>query len=204
MKGPLITVVIATLAATPAGLHAPDADPPPITISGTSTVRPWECRVLAYRMSVRPDSSYAQRVMNRKDALDSLDLTIPVDSIDCGIGVMNEHLRNALRVDEHGTITFHLGSYDLGRASPGVDARADGWLTIDGTTRPIALDAHLTLAPDGKLEARGEYTVDMKDYGVKPPKLMFGMLKVGKDVKVAFDVNVDETASGVATRTDDN
>ncbi len=205
----LTTLMLAGVAILPAGLEAqqaPSQGAPevPLTISGTSTVRPWECRVPKYRMTVQPASDYAQPVLDGQSAIKGMSLTIDVNSIDCGIGKMNEHLRKALKADKYGEITFDLGLYDLSSTSTGVDARAKGRLTIDDTTQPVTLDVHLAPGRNGTLRARGQYTLNMKDYGVKPPKLMLGMLKVGKDVKIAFDVNVDETTQVVAARTASN
>lgn len=204
MNKPLTIFLLVALAGLPAGLRAQQAQSrPPLTISGTSTVRPWECRVPTYRMTLEPTSGYEQPVLDGTKAIQSLQLTIDVDSIDCGIGKMNEHLRKALRADKYGQIEFDLRLYDLSAASEGIDATAEGQLTIDATSRPVTLQIHLTPGKDGTLQARGQYTLDMKDYGVKPPKLMFGMLKVGKDVKVAFNVSVDQTTPVVASRTSD-
>ncbi len=204
MNEHLTALLLIALAASPAGLRAQDTgSQPPLTISGTSTVRSWKCRVPSYRMTLQPASGYEQPVLDGTKAIQSLDLTIDVDSINCGIGEMNKHLREALEAEKYGQITFNLGLYNLSPASTGVDAQAKGRLTIDATSRPVTLQVHLTRGKDGTLRAAGAYTLDMKDYGVKPPKLMFGMLKVGKDVKVAFDVNVDQTTPLVASRGDD-
>ncbi len=208
MRKLLTTLLLGAMAAIPAGLHAQEGQSgnsqAPLMISGTSTVRPWQCRVPKYQMTVQPASDYAQPVLDGQPAIKSLTLKINVNSIDCGIGKMNEHLRKALKADKYGEITFNLGLYNLTTAGKAVDAKAKGQLTIDATSQPVTLDVHLTPGKDGTLQAQGQYTLNMKDYGVKPPKLMLGMLKVHKDVKVAFDVSVDPTAPVVASRSDNH
>jgi polyisoprenoid-binding protein YceI len=181
--------VIGCLAALPAAVSHSPHHSPPLTISGTSTVRSWECGVPTYRLSVWPDSGYAGAVLDQDKALDSLRLSVPVDSIDCGIGTMNSHMREALQAQKYPSITFRLHSYDLEPASPGVEANMKGSLTIDDATKPVSLDVHLTPNGKGGLDAKGRYSLNMEDYGVKPPSLFFGTLTVGKTVTVAFDVN---------------
>jgi hypothetical protein len=38
------------------------------------------------------------------------------------------------------------------------------------------------------LHVSGVYELRMTDYGLKPPSLMFGRIKVGETVKVGFDL----------------
>jgi hypothetical protein len=38
------------------------------------------------------------------------------------------------------------------------------------------------------LHITGSYDLDMTEYGLKPPTLMFGRIKVGKTVKVNYDL----------------
>jgi len=40
----------------------------------------------------------------------------------------------------------------------------------------------------GMIHITGSYDLDMTEYGLKPPTLMFGRIKVGKTVKVNYDL----------------
>ena len=40
----------------------------------------------------------------------------------------------------------------------------------------------------GKLRVTGTYTVDMREYGLKPPSLMMGTMKVDPAIAVSFDL----------------
>jgi polyisoprenoid-binding protein YceI len=101
---------------------------------------------------------------------------------------MNEHMLNALRAKEHPTIRFQMGGYEAGAVKDGqVPLRIRGELTLAGTTRPIDLDGLATPTADGGLRVRGRYSLRMTDWGVRPPTLMLGTMKVGESVVIRFD-----------------
>lgn len=185
---------LATLAvlllATVAGVEA--QGPGSLTITGTSTVRDWQCAVADYRISVRPAAGLAGTVLEGREAVETLTFVAAVDSIDCGIGKMNEHLRKALKSEEFPGIRFDLGLYDVTPGDAAITVRAEGTLTIAGVTRPVELQAEAR--GDGEaLRVTGMKLINMEDYGVKPPSLMLGTLKVDKQVHVEFDVPVRNT-----------
>ena len=98
---------------------------------------------------------------------------------------MNKHLRKALKEKDHPEITFQTDKYTL--ENGGGEVKALGELTIAGVTKPIELDAQLTPLPEGGVRVVGKVDIEMKDYSVKPPSLLFGTLKVANDVSVKFD-----------------
>jgi polyisoprenoid-binding protein YceI len=110
-------------------------------------------------------------------------VTVPVAAIACDTPLMNDHLRETLNAAAHADIVYELTDYTM----TGPDtAHATGTLTVNGVTKPMALDVKLASSPQG-VRATGETTIDMTQYGVTPPAVFDGMLKVGKDVRVKFD-----------------
>jgi polyisoprenoid-binding protein YceI len=97
---------------------------------------------------------------------------------------MNKHMRNALKEKEFPQIHFQTDKYELEKN--GGEAKALGELTIAGVTKPIELDATLTPV-EGGVRATGKVDLQMKDFGVKPPSLLFGTLKVANEISVKFD-----------------
>jgi polyisoprenoid-binding protein YceI len=63
-------------------------------------------------------------------------LRIPVAGLDCGIGMMNRHLRHALHADRHPDIQFTLAEYELVPGDSGWTVRMDGRLSVAGVERP--------------------------------------------------------------------
>ena len=101
---------------------------------------------------------------------------------------MNDHMRKALQADEHPVIAYRHRAHEI---VPGADGSARvkiaGLLTIVGQEREITMEAEATLAEDGALRLQGSHELDMTEWGVKPPRLMLGTLKVHDDVTIYFD-----------------
>lgn len=179
-------------------------DPAPtLTIDGTSTVRSWTCEAESFAVVPNPPTGFEAAVLNGERGLETVTLTFPVKTIECGNGKMNDHLRNALGAEKHPEIRYRLSRYDIESAASGVVVQADGELMIAGTARPITMAVTVTQDATGAIRVRGQQEVNMTDYGVKPPKLMLGTLKVGDTVTVKFDVPLRPQQVKVAVRGED-
>ena len=158
-------------------------------INGTSTVRAFECSATAFQTRVESNTADAvSAVLAGTKAVQTAELTVPAASLDCKNGTMNEHMRKALKAKENPTITFRISSYDLTKVGDGVNGTARGELTLGGVTKPIAVTAHATPEPGGILRLTGSQDIKMTEFGLKPPTLMLGTLKVNELVKVSFDL----------------
>jgi polyisoprenoid-binding protein YceI len=159
-----------------------------IWVSGTSTVRSWECKATAFDATVESTASgAASAVLAGEKAVGAVSVTIPAAKLDCSNGKMNEHMQNALKVRDNPTIAFRLSSYELARGADGMQVRMNGSLTLGGVQKPVTLTALATEGAKGTLHVAGTYELRMTDYGLKPPSLMLGTMKVGDQVKVGFD-----------------
>lgn len=188
-------VVMGMAAAT--GLSA-QAEPSTLTIDGTSTVRSWTCEANSFTVVPNPPSGFEDGVMQGQESLESVTLTFPVTEIDCGNGKMDDHLRNALKAKDHPRIQYSLSTYDIATAATGVTVKATGDLMIAGAVRPITMDVSVTRDASGAVRVQGKQDVKMTEFGVTPPKLMLGTLKVGDEVTVTFDVTLRASQVGVA------
>jgi polyisoprenoid-binding protein YceI len=158
-------------------------------INGTSTVRAFQCSATSFETRVEsnvPDGVSA--VLAGTKAVTTAQLTVPAASMDCNNGTMNEHMRKALKADKNPTITFRITNYDVAKASEGVDGTAQGELTLGGVTKTITVKAHAVSQPGGVLRLTGSQDIRMTQFGLKPPTLMLGTLKVDELVKVSFDL----------------
>jgi hypothetical protein len=62
-----------------------------------------------------------------------------------------------------------------------------GTLKLGATERPITVAAQGKQDGDG-LRVSGIHELNMKEFGLKPPTLMMGTMKVNEKVKVGFDL----------------
>ncbi len=117
-------------------------------------------------------------------------LKLLVASFDCENGMMNEQLRSALKMREHPEIVLRMKALQLGaRKGDGVEVLAKAELTLSGQTRSIVVDGVAKETPQGVV-LLGEHRLKMTDYGVEPPSLLFGTLKVKEEVTVGFELSI--------------
>jgi polyisoprenoid-binding protein YceI len=126
--------------------------------------------------------------MRGAKAVTSASIAVPATQLDCGNGTMNEHMRKALKVKEHPTIEFRIASYTLTKVADGMQAVLTGTLTLGGVARPVTIQALGKDEGDGTLRVTGTHEIRMTEYGLKPPTLMLGTLKVNERVTVGFDL----------------
>ena len=109
-------------------------------------------------------------------------LTVPVADFECPDEEMTEHLLEAMKPAEFAEITFRLESYE-----PSSDgAESSGTLTIQAVTKPVLFPIALTPSGAGTAIA-GELRLDMTDYGVEPPVVLLGLLRVRPDIRIEFE-----------------
>jgi polyisoprenoid-binding protein YceI len=94
---------------------------------------------------------------------------------------MIEHLLEALRVDEFAEITFRLEGYE----ASGQGAVTTGALTMLDATRAVSFPLSLTPSGSG-VQIAGEVSLDMTDYGVEPPVVMLGLMRVRPQIRIQF------------------
>jgi polyisoprenoid-binding protein YceI len=157
-------------------------------IDGTSSIRSFSCKAgeVSAVVEATGPNAISQLLTGDKD-VKTVHVTVPAEGLDCGNGTMNEHMRKAIKLSEHKSIEFRLADYDIARNADGVSGTINGTLLLGGVTKPITLKAE-GKPEGGMLHVTGSYDLDMTEYGVKPPTVMFGRIKVGKTVKVNYDL----------------
>lgn len=159
----------------------------PLTIDGTATiVGKWLCGGNA-SVQTKPSSSL-DPVPGLGVGVQTVVVTASIPEIDCGDSGMNKHLRKALKDKKHPEIRYQALSYTL--IDNGTAVQTSGELTIAGRTRPVEVGAKLIALPEGGTRVVGNVQINMRDYGVKPPSVFFGALRVADMVTVRFDTTV--------------
>lgn len=171
--------VLPLLSGSPAAAQTSRVD---FTVSGTSTVRGWTCTVSG-TARVTPGSSTP--APGFAAGVQAAALTVPVGGFECPDETMTEHLLDAMKPDEFAEITFRLDGYEA--AGGGAEAR--GALTIQGVSRPVSFPVALTPSAAG-VEVAGELRLDMTEYGVEPPVVLLGLLRVAPEIRIQFEGRV--------------
>ncbi|HEX6373038.1 MAG TPA: YceI family protein, partial [Longimicrobium sp.] len=140
-----------------------------VWVSGTSTVRSYRCESTQLSGTAQADGTELSQV-----AQSSGEITIPVASLDCRNGTMNGHMRNALKAAQNHTIRFRATSVAV---TPQGAVRMTGPLTIAGQSREVTING-TAARQSGKLRVTGSKQINMTEYGVTPPRLMAGTMRV--------------------------
>ena len=158
-------------------------------VAGTSTVRSFQCQAGAFDAKVESGGADAvAAVLAGQKAVSTVEVTVPAEKLDCRNGTMNEHLRKAIKAKEFPTVVFRASSYDLARVSDSVAVTLNGSLTLGGVEKPITVKAFAKSGDNGTLIVSGTREVRMTEFGLKPPTLMLGTMKVDEKITVGFDV----------------
>lgn len=127
---------------------------------------------------------------------------IPIDSIDTGIPMRDEHLQGSrwLNAEEHPDLVFVLeGAENIDRADMDAPEGVDVWnveltgtMSFRGMTHDFRTDARITTmkespvtqrrAPGDLLIIRSEFPIDLRKYGLNDPGMSAG--KVAETVEV--------------------
>jgi len=160
-----------------------------VKIQGTSTLHGWQAsaRAITVTASIKPGGSGLLDEVSKK-GLASLDLVLGVDSLKSTESKsMDKNMRHDMDSDKFPEIRFSMKSYKL----KGLNVTAQGDLSIHGTTKPVTLTG-LLASKAGGLLVTGNYPLLMSAYGIKPPVMMFGTVKVADPVKIVFSFLLSE------------
>jgi polyisoprenoid-binding protein YceI len=111
------------------------------------------------------------------------ELRLRVDELRGDVPHLDRELRNRMDSDRYPTVTAVLTEVRAGAAG---GYRMSGDLTLHGRTKHVSGDATLTFEPDGSVILRGTLHLDMRDFGLVPPRLL--VLRVHPDIEVRLGV----------------
>jgi polyisoprenoid-binding protein YceI len=145
-----------------------------MTVSGTSTLHDWESDVEELSATCTIEG----------DEMQSTSFSAEVKSIKSGTDSMDENTYEALEADDHGQITFK--SKTIKRS--GNNLVVSGVLTIAGSSQNITMNLIMEKWKANSMTVSGDYTLKMTDYGIQPPKAMWGTIKTGDEVTIKFEI----------------
>ena len=127
------------------------------------------------------DSSRVVGMFDESNLANSrFEVTIPVRTIDTGIGARDKHLKKEkyFHIDKYPQITFK----STGFAKTAVGYQITGMLTMKATTKEVTINFLVYDLGNGEKSLRGRFNLDRRDYGVGK-----GHLILGDQVKISID-----------------
>jgi polyisoprenoid-binding protein YceI len=135
----------------------------------------------------------------RAGAVIGLAVVVPVAELVSTEPDLDANLRKALHAEQHPDIRYDMFEYEV-RPAKTSGARLAialaGRLTIAGVARESEVLAEAFATPLG-LRFAGSLDLLMSEFGIKPPRLMLGALKVADRVTVRFDLDLRASAPQV-------
>lgn len=172
----VLCVGLVATQAQSAAAQQPNVD---FNVSGTSTVRGWTCSVRGV-MTVTPGTgSSLPPAPGFANGVQAASLTVPVKAFKCPNDEMTQHLMETMKPEKFPEIVYKLEKYMM----TGALAQTTGTLTIQGSTQPIVLPLTLKASDQG-VQIDGNTRLDMTKFGVDPPVVMLGLLKVGPEIRI--------------------
>lgn len=200
MKGPTRILALAVAAAATFAMGAAFAAPPTplvlgpkstLSVLGTSTVHQWTCTSKETKVSLqRADGATSTDPIELVKAgqVVAVDVTVPVATLHSEKAGLDKNMLKAMNASQHPDVTVHLDKFTpAAGAADTLKLQAEGTLTIAGTTKPVVLAGHL-VAGDGGVWLMGEYDLKMSQYGIKPPTMMMGTIRVGDPVTIKYQL----------------
>ncbi|HEX3867502.1 MAG TPA: YceI family protein, partial [Gemmatimonadaceae bacterium] len=141
-------------------------------IEGTSNLHSWSCKAETVDAEIDLDAAAAAQMSTAAPtAVKRVLVKVPVKSLKCGHGAMDDNLYKALNADATPDISYILGTFE---AAPGAvpdsfTLHTVGTLTVAGKENKVTIDVEATRMPDGSVKAKGVVPIKMTDYGIKPP-----------------------------------
>jgi polyisoprenoid-binding protein YceI len=171
--------------------RVPVAPESKLWIEGTSTIHDWTCKATTMDAAIEVDTAAVQLAAAPPKLLKRVHVKVPVKSLKCGHGGMDENLYKALKADSDPQISYILASFEPSAEGDNeFTLRTVGTLLIAGKENNITVDVAASRLPDGSVKASGTVPIKMTDYGIKPPTAVFGRIKTGNDVKVKFELTI--------------
>lgn len=132
-----------------------------------------------------------RHVVKSEQAL-SLEVRIPVASLESGTAGLDDNMHAALHGDTYPRIVMRVDSYTATPHPTIPDAfnvRAQVTLTIAGTKKSLPILAVARVAGN-ELQITGSAELTMSAFGIDPPTFLFGSLKTSDRVVIRFDLRL--------------
>ena len=164
-------------------------------LDGTSTMHDYESRSKEVTVELfrgpgaaQPADAAALMALIRSSEVLDVQFQVPVVSLRSDKAALDKNLRKAMKAEQHPNVYFAMKKYSVAPAAAAGDTvaiQAEGTLTVAGQERPVSLAARAYPAGEG-VWLEGSKKLLMSEYGIQPPKMMMGALKVHDPVTIHY------------------
>jgi len=151
-----------------------------LTVLGTSNIHDWH-------LDAKNQSGSIIFKDLQSCLIEAITLNVEAESLESGKSGMDKNTFKALNTDDYKTISFQLVEV-ISLTDKGNDvyeSKVSGDLSISGTTKRIELNLNINVL-ESSVKLTGEKIIKMTDFGVEPPKALFGTITTGDQLTIKF------------------
>ncbi|RFN60251.1 YceI family protein [Marixanthomonas ophiurae] len=155
-----------------------------LTITGDTNINKFRCEFDTTYLVQNKEINYINNgdEINFKNAV----LTLQNECFDCGSKAINRDFHSLLKSEKYPEITLELNYISLNDKERGI---AHVIITISEKekeyTFPIDISSSSTNCFSGKLK------MNIKDFGLEPPKKLFGLIIIKEEVEINFNLAIE-------------
>ncbi|MBN2638794.1 MAG: YceI family protein [Bacteroidales bacterium] len=154
-----------------------------VSISGTSSLHDWDMKLSSIDCKVMGEKTNQNTIL-----LKDIVFTAKVSDLKSNeSSIMDNKAYKAMKEDQFPNISFSGNEVILPLNNDSFKGTVDGWLTIAGKKNPVKININGN-SENGAISIEGEYPLSMSSYGIKPPTAFFGTLKTGDQIKIHFNI----------------
>ena len=153
-----------------------------LVISGDTNIRDFLCHYNSYRLQ----KSHVLEIAESSEEItfNKAVLVLRNEGFNCGNKQINKDFHALLKTEEYPEISLELKR--LGHITS-TGATADVIITIAGVQKAFQLKVQNSA--DNCIT--GNLTLDIRDFGLEPPRKAFGLIKVKEDIVINFNLYLE-------------
>ncbi len=165
-------------------------------IDGTSTLNNYTCETKDVDgiAEVYNSSSLSGKSPEKNRAF----LTVMVQSLNCGLAMMNTDMFNAMKYKKYPFIRYELIKAsvvtNVDSAGGWYKIKTEGNLTIAGKTNKVVIMMKVRKMKDNVYRLVGSKLLTMKEFGITPPSHFWGLIRAHQGLTVHFDLLAAKTS----------
>ncbi len=156
-----------------------------LVVDGTSNIHDWQ--INAENQQGKLSAIFVDGQLTK---IQKLDFSVTAESLKSGKSGMDKNTYKALNTSKYKQIVFKLTKVNSinSSGSNSYKVAASGNLMIAGVTKPIDITFDVKVQGN-TITLTGAKTIKMTDFGVDPPKAMFGTITTGDAIDIKFESN---------------
>ncbi|HSP40127.1 MAG TPA: YceI family protein [Gillisia sp.] len=155
-----------------------------LTITGDTNISEFAC---AFNSQMIPSTrKVSMKEVGSELHFENAILKLDNTGFDCGSKGINKDFHALIKTKEYPEISLELKKLCI--VTP-TEATADLIISIAGKTKAYKVPVKIV---NGAIpQYRGDLTLNINDFDLKPPKKMLGLIVVKEDIDINFNLNVD-------------